>query len=84
MASMSDHPGHETLRVLRSGETVDIQGIMFVMMDGEIKPGDLYIGARNTVQLLECKRVDNELGCIYPTTWDYPFDLHECIKVREA
>ena len=52
-------------------------------IDDEIKPGDLYIARRNTVQLLTCKYIDKEQGFIVPTTLDYPYNIEECYKVEE-
>ncbi|MFH1405064.1 MAG: hypothetical protein ABIH21_03120 [Patescibacteria group bacterium] len=77
---------YATLRKLRAGEVVNLEGINFVMDEGEIQPGDLYIAERNTgPKLLTARKVDDQdLMCIFPTTLDYPYDLGECIKVREA
>ena len=49
--------------------------------DEEIKPGDFYIGHRNTTQLLECKEIKD--GMVIPTNLEYPYDIRECIKVVE-
>lgn len=50
-----------------------------------IQPGDLYFGEHNTgPQLLTCKKIDERLGCIFPVEMAYPYDLHECTKVREV
>lgn len=47
-----------------------------------IRPGDMYLGKRNTLQLLTCR----ELGeaCVHPKEIAYPFDFNECVKVKEA
>lgn len=76
----------EVVKQLRNGEVVEIDGLKFRMSGGgEVYDGDLYIGGRNTgPHLLTAKRVDTNLGCIYPTTNHYPFDIHECVKVEEA
>ena len=68
------------------GEVVDIGGIKFKMDgDGKVRVGDLYIAERNTgPHLLECRKVNEELGCVYATTPAYPFDTNECVKVCEA
>ena len=50
----------------------------------EILPGDFYIAQRNTTQLLECAYVNHQLRYIVPTTLDYPYDIHECVKVIEV
>lgn len=82
---MNGHPGHETLRQLRGGKVVDLDGLLFVMDgDGEVAPGDTYIGARNTVDIYTCQSVNTEHGWVNPEGIGYPFDTVECIKVREA
>lgn len=82
---MSGHPGHETLRKLREGEVVDLEGLLFVMDgDGAVAAGDTYIGARNTVDIYTCRSVNAEQGWVNPVGTGYPFDTSECIKVREA
>jgi hypothetical protein len=82
---MFGYPGHETLRQLREGKVVELDGLLFVMDEGELAPGDTYIGARNTVDVYVCRRVDTtELDCVFPEGLGYPFDTHECVKVREA
>lgn len=76
---------YKILRVLEAGEVVEIEGIRFRKDEGPIKPGDLYIAERNTgPKLLTCERVNDEGGWIQPTTTDYSFDIHECVKVCEA
>lgn len=82
---MSPEREYATLKALRRGEVADLGGILLKMDEGEIRPGDLYIGERNTgPQLLTAQKVDLELGCIHATTPDYSYDLHECVKVCEA
>ncbi len=86
----------ETLARLRAGEVIDYEGISLMMDDGDLQPGDLYIGARNSVRLGICLRVgghptdpsfDGERG---PYVWSnppwdvYPFNRSECCKVREV
>ena len=46
-----------------------------------IRPGDMYLAKRNTMQLLTCQ----ELGeaCVFPVEIAYPFDFNECVKVKE-
>lgn len=82
------YPGYETLRRLRNGEVVEVQGLRLKMTEGKdhgslLMPGDLYIGARNTVRLLTVEQVDLDNGWVSPTTVDYPFDLGECVGVEE-
>ncbi len=76
---------YQTIDALRQGKTIDIQGIKLQMDDGEIRPGDLYVAERNTgPHLLTAKKINLEIGCIFPTDDAYPYNLHECVKVREA
>lgn len=76
---------YRSLTALRQGKVLDLDGILLVKADGEIEPGDLYIAERNTgPNLLEAQRIDTENGYIVPTSRDYPFDLSECVKVKEA
>lgn len=76
---------YATLKKLRAGETIDFEGILLKMDEGEIEPGDLYVAERNTgPHLLTARVVDTQSGCIVPTDHAYPFNLHECVKVCEA
>lgn len=80
---------YATLKALRRGEVIDLEGIRLRMDEGEIKPGDLYIAERNTgPKLLTCKEIREDCerwqGWIVPTTLDYSYDFYECVKVREA
>lgn len=76
---------YKALSVLRAGETLDLDGLKFVKEEGDIQPGDLYIAERNAgPKLLTAKRIDTDLECIFPTCTAYPYDLHECIKVKEV
>ena len=93
-------PEYPTIRALRKGEVVDLGGIKFRMdvdEDGKerkIKPGDLYVAQRNTgPQFLTAAKVVERGegpmghgygGYILSTTNDYPYDIHECVKVVEA
>lgn len=81
---MLRHLGHETLLELKRGKVVDLDGLLFVMVGGEVAPGDMYIGARNTVDIYTCKSVNADQGWVNPEGNGYSFDTHECIKVREA
>lgn len=79
---MSDY---STLKKLRNGEVVDLDGILFKMDEGEIELGDLYIAERNSgPKFLEAKEIDVERGYIIPTTPDYVFSFSECVKVCEV
>jgi len=45
-----------------------------------VRPGDLYIAKRNQGwKLLECLSLGD--AWVQPTTWDYPYDFSECVKV---
>lgn len=90
---------HETIKALRSGETIELEGVAFVADDGPIRKGDWYIAERNTgPKLLTAHSFVRYLGAggteEVPTSegssWiineekEYPYDTHECVKVREA
>lgn len=83
---------YRTLKALRRGEVVDLDGIRLVMDgDGKVRqPGDLYIAERNTgPKLLVVKSVtmapcDCCVAWVNPTTTDYNFDGPECVRVRET
>jgi hypothetical protein len=73
-----------TLRALRAGRVIDLDGLLLVI-DGdgeEINPGDLYVGERNVgPQLLSADCI--KIGAVFPTTNTYPYDLGECVRVRD-
>lgn len=83
---------YRTLKMLRRGETIHLDGIRLVMDgDGKVRQsGDLYVAERNTgPKLLTAESLTMaSCGChiswVNPTTLDYNFDHYECIKVREA
>lgn len=84
---------YETLKRLRAGEVVELDGRRFHKIgEGEdIQPGDLYIAERNTgPKLLTCHRNvghgSGNLGSYYivPTTINYSYDWDECVMVEEA
>ncbi len=81
---MSGHDGHETLVALREGKVVDLDGVLLVMDDGELAPGDTYIGARNTVDVYTCRSINREQGWVNSEGRGYSFDTWECVKVRFA
>jgi len=81
------HPGYTVLTRLHDGETVNLEnsGIFVKEIPGELQPGDDYVGARNTVNLLTVERIEH--GSIVPRVidprkLDYAFDLGECVKVE--
>ena len=76
---------YETIKKLRAGEPVDFEGVQLEMDDSEIMPGDVDIAERNSgPKLLTAQSVHVKDGWIVPTSLDYPFDLGECVKVREV
>lgn len=49
--------------------------------DTGISQGELYMAKRNTGwHLLECKKYED--GVVYPTGIGYPYNAHECFKVK--
>lgn len=77
------HPGHAVLRRLRDNETIEIEdsGIFVKMIDGTLQPGDDYVGARNTVNLLTVASI--ERGWVTPRESSaYCFNVGECVKVE--
>ena len=50
----------------------------------EIKPGDLYLCARNRgIQFGTCRKV--EIGCVFATDpLVYPYNVWECVKIEET
>lgn len=81
---MLDHPGHATIKALNEGKVVDLDGLLFIKDEGELAPGDTYIGARNTVDVYVFKMIVSETCCVYPEGIGYPFYIGECVKVRFA
>lgn len=80
----------ETIKRLRAGETVELEGLRFQMDPTPFQAGDLYIGQRNTgPQLMTAKffafdRTDGEQGMIHADqacvggeecAWVYPVEL---------
>jgi hypothetical protein len=82
--------GYESLETLRQGHVMDLDGIQLIQDEGEIQPGDLYVGARNTgPHLLVAKEViyvdeSRLIDYIVPTCGAYAYNGSECVKVREA
>lgn len=90
---------HDTIKALRSDETVELEGVAFVADDGPIRKGDWYIAQRNQGPRLltahsfqrylgagEAEEVDSseDASWIISEEREYPYDTHECVKVREA
>ena len=76
------HPGYPVLHRLHNGETVELEnsGIFVKEIPGELQPGDDYVGARNSVNLLTVERI--EQGWVVPREDAYFFDFGECVKVE--
>lgn len=79
---------YKTIRALRRGETVTLEGETFRMSVGangeeeDIQPGDFYIAERNTgPRLLTCAKNVDPRGWIQAVENAYPFDTGECVKV---
>ena len=74
----------KTLQDLRTGKTVNFDGIK--MVSGEIEPGDLYVAERNTgPKLLTAEKIRKDKGYIVPVDFPaYSFDICECVKIEEA
>lgn len=90
---------HDTIRALRAGHEVELEGVAFAAADGPICAGDWYIAERNTgPKLLTAHSFIRYLGqgesepvansehssWILSEEKAYPYDTHECVKVREA
>lgn len=58
--------------------------ILKVSDEGRLEPGDLYVAERNQgPKLLTVQMVNWDHGFVIPTTNDYLYDIHECVKVKE-
>jgi hypothetical protein len=78
-------PSYETIKALRDGEAVEIEGCMFVKAEGDLAPGDWYIAERNGgPKLLTVHHVEEDGGYVVPQEPRYCYDLHECVKVMEV
>lgn len=77
---MSRHPGYVAIHALKANQIVDLEGLLFRKIEGEIEPGDTYIAARNTVDVFTCRFRD--IGAVFPEGRGYPFDDHECVRVE--
>lgn len=76
---------YQTISALKAGEVINLDGLLLEKDDGAIQPGDLYVAERNQgPRLLTAERIDSHLGCIFPTTAAYAYDIRECVKVRET
>lgn len=85
---------YASLKILHGEGILVLDGLKLKKVEGEIQPGDLYIGERNQgPKLLTCKEVrknehfpHNSMnpGFVIATTMDYSYDLDECVKVEEV
>lgn len=86
---------YRTIRALREGKTIELEGLRFIMArdekgeEAEIQPGDLYIAERNTgPKLLIAKEIvqpeDGSLAYVIAAEIAYPYDLRECVKIAEV
>ena len=84
MGLYPDHPGLSVLRRLHDGETIEVEntGIFVKKIPGELAPGDDYVGAFNTVNLLSVDRIDPEHHWVFPRETGYAFNLGDCVKVE--
>jgi len=75
---------YTTIRALRNGEIIDLDGLALQFRPGDLESGDLYVAERNTgPELLTCSRVAPE-GYVLATTNAYPYDTGECVRVEEV
>ena len=76
---------YKTIRALREGKSVEVEGLTVCMVEGDIKPGDIYVGERNVgPRLLTALSVNSEGGWINPREQAYNYDVSECVKVDLA
>lgn len=70
---------------LRSQGSASFEGVVlkYVGEASDLEPGDTYAAERNQgPKLLTVRRVDREIGCVFPVEMAYPYDLRECAKVE--
>ena len=75
---------YTTLKRLRAGEVIEIEGVQVRMVEGEILPGDWYVGERNAgPKLLTAFVLAKDPPDIYiiPRENAYAYDIGECVKV---
>ena len=82
---------YPTLRALRRGEVIDLEGLPLKMAEGELREGDLCVAERNTgPKFLTVKKIFYPEGLLFnkpfiiPTSCDYAYDLDECVKVCDG
>ena len=72
----------EYKKALRAGEIVEIEGLKFRMIPGDLQPGDTYIAERNTGPKLLTVKTVNPRGWIQSQESAYSFDTWECVKIE--
>lgn len=75
---------YRTLKALRAGETVEVEGFLLRMATGgEVSVGDFYVAERNTgPKFLIANKVHPE-GWVEPESpVAYSYDLWECCRVE--
>lgn len=73
---------YATVKALRAGETIEFEGALLVADENTvIQEGDTYIAQRNTGPHLFTALLITD-GYIVPMERGYPFDEHECVKVK--
>ena len=75
---------YTAIRALRSGQVLDLDGLLLRAAPGEIAPGDLYVAERNSGPVLLTARSIDARGWILSRENGYPYDWSECVKVQEA
>ena len=82
---------YATLKKLRAGEVIELNGLRLKMDEGKLEEGDLYVAERNTEpQLLTVKEIVHPENLVLnapwvvPTTFAYSYDLGESVKVTRA
>ncbi len=87
------HRTYATLKKLRSGQPVTINGQLYRrrleptdsewLQEAELQPGDLYIAERNTgPKLLRAVEVDRENNWVTCDGFNYAYDISECVPVE--
>lgn len=59
-------------------EEIEIEGAKVLVDNRPPEPGEMYLAFGNDTKLLECKRVDCELGYVVSTCGAYPYDIKQC------
>lgn len=76
---------YAALRALRNGEILEIEGVQFRMIPGDIEVGDWYIAERNVgPKLLTARKIEMSgeyPNWIVPIEMAYCYDWHECVRV---